>query len=120
MYSLLIIPSVIVAHQLLERALCSFHRVRTWLVTHPLGLIGWRFGFVCQVFSQDLVQDLGHFLSLSLGQEVEPPDMAVFDFRLVHVGFLLSKNLGEAYQAGGKLKDWRTCCERQMFAGPPT
>src|SRR5713101_2354572 len=114
MYSLLIIPSVIVAPHLLERALCAFRIVRTRLVTHPLGLIGWGFGFVGQVCSQDPVQDLSHFLSLSLGQEVEPPDMAVFDFRLVHVGFLLSKNLGEAYQAGGKLKDWRMCRRWQI------
>jgi hypothetical protein len=27
----------------------------------------------------------------------------------------MKEELREAYQAGGKLKDWKTCCERQIF-----
>jgi hypothetical protein len=76
--------------------------------------VGRRCRFAFQVLFQNLVNELGHPLAFPLGRGVELADKPVVDFGLVHfVTFLLSKNLWEAYQAGGKLKGWRTCCERQ-------
>src|SRR6266498_1111041 len=74
--------------------------------------------FVHEVFFENVVEANRHGHALAFGRGVELANKPVLDFWLVHlVTFLISKNLGEAYQAGGKSKGWRTCCERQICAG---